>query len=168
MSQILGTSKDILQLHTLDENREIALELAQQAKRQLIIFTQELDAPVYDNENFERAVFELVKRHPGTQIRILIQDASCAIHDGHRLLRLAQHLSSSLQMRKPAHEQRDQQSAFLIADGVGYLHRVVGNQYNYTATACFMAPLLSRQLSDYFDRTWEHADEDPQLRRLYV
>lgn len=168
MTTILGTSKETLHLHTVEENRDVALLLAQQARRELAIFTQHLDAPLYDNEAFARAVFELAKLHPNTQIRILVQDATRALHDGHRLLRQAQQLTSSVLIRRPSRDYRDEQSAFIIADAKAYSQRVVGNQYNYEATACFMAPMQAGQLNEYFNKIWQQADHDPQLRRLYV
>lgn len=168
MTNILGKSKDTLQLGTMDENRQVALELAQQAKRELLILSQELDPALYDNDAFERAVFELARLHPTTKIRILVQDVTRALHNGHGLLRLAQSLTSSIFIRKPSQDFREVQDAFIIADSTGYSHRVIGNQYNYEAIACFAAPMQATQLSDHFNKIWEHAEEDPQLRRLHV
>jgi hypothetical protein len=168
MTAIDVNSKDTLQLHSADENRDFVLALAQQAQRELVIFSQELDAPLYDNEAFERAVFDLARRHPSTQIRILLQDATRALHDGHRLLRLAQTLTSSVFIRRPSRDYREQQGAFIIADATAYLQRVVGNQYNHQAIASFVAPLQAGQLNEHFNKIWEHADDDPRLRRLYV
>jgi hypothetical protein len=168
VTNILGTSKDTLQLHTVDENREIALSLAQQARRELVIFTQELDAPLYDNADFERAVFDLARLHPSTQIRILVQDATRALISGHCLLRLAQSLSSSVFIRTPSQDFREEYSAFIVADTTGYSHRVIGEHFNYNAMASFMDPSQARQLVHHFNKIWEHAEEDPRLRRLHV
>jgi len=161
-------SKETLRLHTAEENREVSLAVAQLAQRELVIFSQELDAPLYDNEAFERAVFDLARRHPSTQVRILVQDATRALHDGHRLLRLAQTLTSSVSIRKPSRDYHDEQGAFIVADAGAYCQRIIGNQYNHEAIACFVAPLQARQLIDHFNKIWEHAEEDPRLRRLYV
>ncbi len=168
MTNILGETNQAHHLSTAVENRDIAIELAQQARHQLDIFSQTLDAGLYDNDAFERAVFDLARLHPSTRIRILVQDVSAALHNGHRLLRLSQNLTSSVFIRKPSRDHRDEQGAFMIADGVGYMHRVVGNQYSYNAIANFMAPQQAGQLGDYFNQVWEHAQQDPQLRRLYV
>ncbi len=168
MANILGTSTDTLHLHTADENREVALELAQQARRELVIFSQELDAPLYDNPEFERAVFDLARLHPSTQIRILVQDATRALQKGHSLLRLAQTLSSSVFIRKPSHDFREEYGAFVVADTTGYSQRVIGDHYNYDALASFMEPSQARQLVHHFNKIWEHAEDDPQLRRLHV
>lgn len=159
---------ELQHLQTVDENRDTVLLLAQQARRELLIFSQTLDAPLYDNADFERAVFELARLHPGTQIRILVQDVTSPLQHGHRLLRQAQHLTSSIFIRRPSRDYKDEAGAFLIADGSAYLQRIVGNQYSYTATASLAAPKLAGQLKDYFNKIWETADEDPQLRRLYV
>jgi hypothetical protein len=168
VTNILGTSKDTLKLHTADENRDVALDLAQQARRELVIFSQQLDAPLYDNAEFERAVLDLARLHPSTKIRILVQDATRALHDGHSLLRLAQMLTSSVFIRKPSHDFREEYGAFIVADTTGYSQRVIGDHYNYDALASFMAPSQARQLVHHFNKMWEHAEEDPQLRRLNV
>ncbi|MBE9567928.1 MAG: hypothetical protein IMF14_04480, partial [Proteobacteria bacterium] len=83
-------------LSTAEENRTAALTLASQAKHSIDIFTQDMDAVIYDNQEFERYVFELAKKHPTTRIRILTQDSSTAIRNGHSLIRLAQKLTSSV------------------------------------------------------------------------
>ena len=168
MTNILGTNDQVLHLSTPDENRDTVIELARQARHQIDIFSQALDPVLYDNEAFERAVFDFARLHASTRVRILVQDASNALQHGHRLLRLSQNLTSSIFIRKPSQDHRDEQGAFIIADSIGYLHRVVGSQYSYNAIASFMAPQRAGQLGDYFEQAWEQANEDPQLRRLYV
>ncbi len=163
-----GHDKTTLQLTSVNDNCDCVLVLAQQARHHLYIFSQELDAALYDNALFERAVFDLSRLHPSTHIRILVQDTHRAVQQGHRIVRLAQTLTSKLQIRTPSRDYRDEQSAFLLADNVGYYHRVVGNQYNFTAHASFMAPQQNRNLCDLFNKIWEHATEDPQLRRLHM
>lgn len=168
MTQASDNKIELLHLETVDENRNIVLQLAQQARRELLIFSQTLDAPLYDNAEFERAVFELARLHPSTQIRILVQDVSGALHHGHRLLRQAQQLTSSVFIRRPSRDYKDEAGAFIVADGRAYLQRIIGNQYSYTATASLSSPKPAAQLKDHFNKIWELAEDDPQLRRLYV
>jgi len=132
------------------------------------IFSQELDAALYDNAQFEQNIVNLAKRHPKTNIRILIQNSRKAVQQGHRLIRVAQTLTSSVTIRKPSREHQSEQSAFMTVDGQALLYRVIGNQYNYEATVNFMSPNHAGKLDDFFNEVWERAESDLNLRRLYV
>ncbi len=164
----LGETRDEVTIETAEENREAALELARQANYHINIFTQDLDSAVYDNHEFEQHLAHLARKHPNTMIRILVRDSTNAVKTGHRLIRLAQNMSSSVFIKKIAADYQDEQSSFMVADGLGLLHRVSGDQYRYAATVNFMSPLQAKKLNESFDEMWEQSEVDPQVRRLYM
>jgi len=164
----LGKSKAEVTIHTAEENKNAAISLAKQARYTVNIFSQELDATLYDNAEFEKSIINLARKHPDSRIRILVQDPHKAMRDGHRLIRVSQHLTSSVFIRKPAREHKSKQSAFMSVDGCGLLFRAVGNQYNYEAVVSFMSPNRIGKLDEFFNEVWEHAEVDLDLRRLYV
>lgn len=164
----LGETKAEVKVDTIDENRNAALSLAKQARHSIDIFTQDLDAEIYNNKAFEEAVFNLAKRHPGTRIRILVQDATKSIQNGHCLIRLAQTLTSSIAIHKPSKEHRDEKSAFLVVDQLGMLYRINANNRNFNASINFMAPQRAGKLADFFNEVWEHSTPDVQTRRMYM
>jgi len=163
---ILGITDGDIALHTIEENRSTALALAQQANRYIQIATRDMDALLYDNEPFVDALSTLARSHAKSHIDILVWDSMSAVKQGHRLITLAQRLSSYVQIRKPAEEHAKFTEAFLIADGIGYMSRNLAERYE--GVASFNGPLKARHLSEQFTAMWEKATPDPQLRRLNI
>jgi len=164
----LGETKAEVQVDTAEENKNAAISLVKQARYSIDIFSQDLDAEIYNNKNFEQSVFNLAKRHPNTRIRILVQDSKKAAQNGHRLIRLAQTLTSSVFIHKPSREYKDEQCAFLVVDQLGLLYRVSATDRNYKASVNFMSPQRAGKLVDYFNEVWEHSTPDVQTRRIYM
>ena len=164
----LGETRAEVSIDTMEENREAALSLAKQANYHINIFTQDMDAPLYDNHEFESHLARLARKHPNTRIRILVQDSLPAVKRSHCLIHLAQNMTSSVFIRKPAKPYRKEPASFLVADGLGLLYRIQGSPMNYDAQLSFMSPLRARKLNDFFDEVWEQSAPDPQVRRLYV
>ncbi len=163
---LLGITSGDIALRTIEQNRTTALAMAQQARQYLQIATRDMDALLYDNEPFIDALTTLARRHAKSHIDILVWDSMAAVKQGHRLISLAQRLSSYVQIRKPADEHAKYTEAFLVADGVGYMSRNLAERYE--GIASFHAPLQARNLSQLFATMWEKATPDPQLRRLHI
>ena len=164
----LGETEAEVEVTTAEENRNAAISLARQASYSIDIFSQDLDTEIYDNEEFERSLFQLARKHPKTRIRILVQDSRKAAQNGHCLIRLAQSLTSSVFIHTPSHQHRDEQRAFLIVDKLGLLYRVTAADRNYKGSVSFKSPRRAGELSDYFDELWEHSTPDVQTRRIYM
>ncbi len=164
----LGETKADVHIDTVDENRDIVLSLVEQARYTIDIFSQDLDAELYNNAAFEQALFKLTKRHPTTRVRILVQNSMRSVQNGHRLIRLAQNLTSSIAIHKPSQKHQDEQCGFLVVDQLGFLYRVNANHRNYHASFNFMSPLRARQLADFFNDMWELSTPDIQTRRMHI
>ncbi len=165
---ILGKTKTEIHIDSADEYKNASICLAKQARYSIDIFTQDLDAEIYNNKEFEQSIVNLVKRHTSTQIRILLQDSRKAVQNGHCLIRLAQTLSSSVFIHNPSPEHKHEQSAFMLVDHLGYLHRHVARNRNYKASVNFMSPQRVGKLLYFFNKAWEQSLPDTQTRRIYV
>lgn len=166
-----GTQTDInteTRLKTAEENREAAITLVKKAHYSIDIFTPDLEAEIYNNREFEQAVFELARRHHSTRVRILCRDSEKAVKQGHCLIRLAQTLTSSIAIHKPSEEHQGEQDGFLVIDKTGLLYRLPANRQNYHSTFSLNAPQRAAKLMDFFNEAWEHSTPDMQARRIYV
>lgn len=164
----LGETSAEINIDSVEENRNAAFSLAKQARRRINIFTQDMDAPLYDNEEFEHHLFKLALRHPSSEIRILVQDSTRAVQRSHRIIRLAHKLTSSIFIRKPVEKYRDVKSAFITVDGVGMIYRIQATQHDYNAAVNFMSPMRTGKLDDFFDEVWDNSEQDPQARRIFM
>jgi len=162
----LGETKELLNLESAEDHRNVVLAMTRQAKRSLHIFTYDMEHLVFDNAEFETAATDLLRGGQYAAIRILVQDSSRAVRNGHRLINLAQRLSSKIEIRKPIAEYADITRAFFVADETGYISRALADRYD--AVANFNDRLSSRDLVKFFNEVWERSQQDSALRRLYM
>ena len=165
-SYTLGQSEEIIELGTADENRDIALEMVRQANREVYIASYDLDEPVFSTEAFIEAMSAFVRDKPRAHARILLQKPDKVIKQGHRLIPLAQRLSSSIHIHRPGPEHRDYSETFMVVDGIGYFKRQLADRYE--GVASFKAPILARDLRDQFLTMWERSAPESQVRRLQI
>jgi len=168
MNCILGKNNEEIQIDTAEEYRQYTLSLAEQAHHSIDIFSQDLETEIYNNKFFERSVFTLSKKHPNTRIRILTQDSSVAVQNGHRLIKLAQQLTSSVFIHNPSTKYKDVSAAFMVVDEIGLIHRTVATTRSYRAKVNFRSPRPAAELADFFNTVWEHSTPDPQTRRVHL
>jgi hypothetical protein len=164
--RILGASDRPFETASAEELCRVLLELAQQAQRTLDLVSRHLDPPLYDREDFVEAVKQLVLGSPRSRVRLLVLDPAPVVTHGHRLVPLAQRLSSYIELRVPAPEHREFNEAWLVADKEGYAHRRFSDRYE--ATCNFHDPRLAVHLTNRFDELWQRAQPDPNLRRRHL
>lgn len=162
----LGETQQLLTMSSSADNRDIALSLATQAQKSLCILTRDLERAVYNTPEFADAAIRLATHGRYSMIRILLQDSTDVVHRAHRLVGLSQRLSSSIQIRKPHQEHSSITQAFLVADDIGYMRRVIASRYE--GTASFNAPGEAHELMQLFERMWEKSSPDPELQRLHL
>jgi hypothetical protein len=148
------------------EVRAVAQALATQARRALLLHTEDLEAAVYDNSAFLDGVSRLARARSQSRIWILIQDARKTLLRGHRLIEIARRLSSSIQLRRPAPQYRGFHESLLLADGCGYLRRPIAARFEGTAN--FHDPGKVVDWEQYFTQVWERSEPDEEIRRLYL
>ncbi len=154
-------------LSTVEDTRLAALTLARQARRRILIFTRDLDPPLYNNLLFTTALLNLILRSKHhAQIRILVQDPDHAVKHGHRLLDLCRRFSSFIEARRLPEEYRNHPEAFLIADETGLLHWRYADRYEGTVN--YSAPRAASELARFFTNVWELSVPDPELRSLQL
>jgi predicted GNAT family N-acyltransferase len=164
----LGETNTEIHIETAEENKNTAISLVKQARYSIDIFTQDMDAEIYNNKAFEQSIFNLARKHPNSRIRILTNDSRKSVQNGHCLVRLAQNLTSSVFIHNPARQHQHEQCAFLVVDKVGLLYRVTATSRNYKASVNFKSPQRAGKLVDFFNEVWEHSTPDMQTRRIYM
>lgn len=163
---ILGQHNEILHLDSMQDNRDIALSMVQQARRSLHIFTQDLDAAIFDTSSFTEAVKNLAIADKHSYVHIIVKDTKHAVLHGHRFIELSRRLSSHINIRKASLEYKEYGAAYLIVDATGYMRR--SNASRYEGIACFNARNDCRHLLNFFETAWEKAAPDPELRQLFI
>lgn len=157
------SGSDLIRMEQVDQFRTFALELAKKARFSIIIFSEDLEAWLYDNEEFSQALIELVQRTRNSSVRFLVRDTKTLLERGHRLLRLSHQASEKIHIRKLPSMLSEKYPCYMIADDNGLLFRqdpqvIQGIGYNdYRAR---IKPLLEE-----FKLLWARSTVDPDLRQ---
>lgn len=149
-----------------DSIQTMQIHLARQAKRQLLIFTRDLDPYYFDQIPFLDAVRKLALARPYWPVRVLLLESRPPVSRGHRLIGLARQLTSRIGIRRPPEDFRDRTDAFLVVDGRAYCRRPLASAHE--AIADLNAPREARLIRADFERMWERSEDDLELRRLHL
>jgi hypothetical protein len=159
----ITSGSDLVRLESIDEFRALSVELVHAARFGLLIFSEDLEDWLYDNDAFADAVMSLVQRQRNTSVRILVRDTKAILERGHRLLRLSHRASEKIQIRKLPTTIAEKFPNYLITDDNGLLFRqdpqtMQGIGYHdYRAR---VKPLL-----EDFKQMWARATTPPDLQQ---
>ena len=160
----LGASNEVLELETAAQNRHLTLLMTQQARGRIRIISRHLDPAIYDSAAFIDAVRTLLTGQPRSRVEILLKDCRPAIQRGHRVLALAQRLTSYIEIRRMSPRHGEFNSAYFIVDRCGYIDRIFADRFE--GAACFNDPRGCKARLESFQALWQEADIDPEIRRL--
>ena len=154
------------ELATRQEVRAASIHLVSTARRTVHVYSRDLDPHLYDNSEFLDALARFAVSHRNARARIIVQDAGPAIRGDHRLINLAQRLSSSIEIREPGPQHREYNAAFLVTDARGVIYRELGDRFEAIASEDDRP--RARQLIRYHDEVWEFGRTNPNLRSLDI
>lgn len=160
----LGTSSEELETETSEDCRRLALLMASQAQHRIRIISRHLDPPIFNNEEFVEAVKHLVLKRTASRVEIIVKDSGPLMRRGHRLVALAQRLSSYIEIRKPGRPHSAYNGGVLVVDACGYLNRTFADRYE--GSACCNDSRTCKALTEHFQEMWQAGEPDPNLRRL--
>lgn len=153
-------------LETLADNRQAAVAVAAVAKRELALFSHDLELLIYDRDDFVKVVQALATRSRMSRIRIVCIDPGASVRAGHRLIAVAQRFSSYMEVRRASKDHVQLPETFLVADEEAVLFRPIATRpEGYADTH---APLEARKFLKQFSDIWEKAEPDPEFRRLGI
>ena len=162
-----GPSVAIEEFEGLDKTIDAIRILVTQARRELVVYTRDLEPTVFAHPTVVDAFKSFSVTGRGAVARFIIQDASVAQRSPHPLLALAQRLPSSFLFRSPQDaEELQYPSVFVANDNDGYLFRLLGSRFEGEWSPAL--PGRNRQLLEQFGRSWERARPCTELRSLAI
>ncbi len=162
-----GPSVRSVEFDSLHEATEATIAIVQAARRELRLFSRDLDPVLYA----QPAVLEAFKQYAiagrGGVVQVVVLDPAAVQGQGHPLLGLAQRMTSVFQFRTPTDDVDLQYpSAFLANDRDGYLFRALGSRWEGDWSPA--NPARTRQLVDHFGRVWERSRACSEFRALGI
>jgi len=165
-SQQLGKQNAVVLLTSGRDNYRLTLDMLQQSRRQVCIFSRKLDGNLYNSNEFSQVFRHLCSQQRRIQIRILIQDIEALVSHDHRIIELSRQFSSATAIRVVHAEYQTHNEAFMIFDGCGVIRRQLSDRYDGSAN--FNDPYEARRLQHFFDEVWDVSEPDPNTRRLHL
>jgi predicted GNAT family N-acyltransferase len=164
---VRGPSVPVQEFDSLVAATEASLALVQAARRELWLYSRDLEPALYAQPAVLEAFKQFAIAGRGGVVQILVQEPGTVQGGGHPLLALAQRMSTAFQFRTPT-DPVDQQypSAFLANDRDGYLFRLLGSRFDGDWSPA--QPARSRQLAEHFGRVWERSRPCTELRVLGI
>ena len=133
-----------------------------EARRELIIYSQYLDATYFDTPVIVDAISRFARRAPACRVRILIHASDLVVSRGHRLLETTRRLSSKIAIRRADPDFDLPASCYVAWDQAGYWRlpdwRVPEGSLHADD------PVPTRRLFHEFELLWSHGSPDPELR----
>lgn len=153
---------------TIGDRRSLvaaALGVVAGTRRDLLIYSRDLDPGVFDQPGVVDAVRRLAIRRGS--VRILLQQPLAARQALAPLIELGQRLSTAISFRAVEEQvDRSYPSAFLANDRGGWLFRPLGNRPEGETSLDQAA--RARQLTGVFDPFWERARPCSEFRALGI
>jgi predicted GNAT family N-acyltransferase len=145
---------------------QLVVAQARLARRELRILSPRLDGRVFDNEELEDAIRSLLRQGRMSRVQILVQDARSMVQRGHRLLKLARRLPSSVEMRKLREHPDWNGDTLVVRDRDSLLALPAGD----TDPGFYRPGDRARCQSEIarFDELWRVAEVDPEFRALSI
>lgn len=155
--KVLASRQDCLDaVRTLFDRAELHIKL----------FTQNLEPVLYNHHDLCETLSALARKNRHSTVRILAQHTK-HVGDGHCLVKLAQQLSSSVQIRIPSTpELQHYTKSLLIADDHSMM--VIDNPERYEGSLVLSSRLPVKTELEFFDHAWEHSLPDQNTRRLNI
>ncbi len=166
MEFTLDENRDEIEFTTAEENRQLALSMANQAKHEILIASYDFDSRVYSNQAFVDALSAFVRTHRNAHVDIMVWHPMLAVKQGHRLIELAQRLSSSIKIHEPDKVHAEFIESYMVVDGTAYFRRPLADRSE--GIGSLHTPLIARDLKEQFHAMWERSTPSSEFRRLRI
>jgi hypothetical protein len=164
--KILGKTAAPFLISSRKENCDTLLDMLRQAHQDLVIFSHNLDGPLYDTSEFTDTVRKLSLDNKNSKVRILIQELDFLIKHGHRIVELARRLPTSIEIRHADSRFEHVNTCYSIVDHKGVILR--NDAYRFDAKADYHDPRLALELTKQFDEMWEQSEPSTEMHRLHI
>ena len=119
---------------------------------------------VFDSEELANALGVLIRSSRQTRVRILVADSRDLVTRGHRLLKLARRVPSSVQIKKLVEHPQWRAETIVVCDRDGVLYKPGDSDregfYEPSSRASTQRHL------ELFEELWRHSAEDVELRSM--
>lgn len=162
----LGKTNAEILFESAEANKNAALSMLRQGHFIVSIYTQDLDPQVLNDERFAQHLINLVKHYKQMRIQVLVRDSRKAVQSSHILIRLAQQLSTHIEVKTVPDVYSDVKASFMVVDRTGFYYRPKASEFSGSVN--FNSPARAVKLLEFFNDVWDKAEPDPHFRKLHL
>ena len=166
MAEQSKASKDLWLLKNTDDFREHSVKMLSACSRQVYVLSKNLDAQIYGHDHFIEKLSQLARSGSPVEIQFLVKDFKPAIDSYHPLIKLAQRLSSKIQLKKLTQEPENNDMGFMICDLRGLIYK--NDETVYQGFANYNAAPEIKSLREEFQYLWQRAEVEKELNLLHI
>jgi hypothetical protein len=100
------------------------------------------------------------------KVRVLLADPSRVVYEGSKFVHLARRITSHIEIRRVKSQNRDNQSAFLIADDRALVYRLQASRWEGIVE--MNDPVVARRYLNYFDEIWIASEPEAETRQQHL
>lgn len=166
MTSERATDDNLIRFDSREQAARLALELIQNARREICFFGPHIDPVLLDNSEVIEALSAFSRHSRRTQVRIAVIDTQKNVVNSHQLLPLAQRLTSSIRIHLADRKHHDLRHQFILVDGRSYLF--CPNAERYRGRVEKAAPAVVKEMQQEFEEIWNLSKPDRNTRRLDI
>lgn len=145
--------------------RACIIDLLRAARHRIGITSAALDPSLLDHDAVAALVKRVAMSGRGARVQIIVEDIGPALHAGHRLVDLAQRLSSLIEIRRANHRDDPEFGpAIVLTDAGGWLRRP--DPHRFDGEAHLADRPRAQEMWRAFERSWERAQPETSIRAL--
>ena len=160
-----GNTEDDIRLSSAQAISEAVIKETENTLRTIKIFTPDLEAEIYNNDKLRKQLLSFTQGNRHAQIQILIDDISTALQSGHKLIGLAQQLSSIVTIKDTPGDYQGTHVAFILFDQAGFIFKPDNTSHTATSSSC---KNRSNKLNEFFTSAWDQAEQNINTKRLSI
>lgn len=166
MTEPFPTDDNTVTFDSREHAEQHALKLIQQAHQEICFFGPLIDPVLLDNDPVIEQISEFARHSTRSKIRIVVFDTRKNIAQSHRLIPLAQRLTSKIEIRIAKQQHQQLRSLYLLIDSNAALY--CPNAERYKGRVETQTSAAVRDMQQLFEEIWNQAKQDINTRRLHL
>ena len=161
----IGESHEVITLRNEDEIRQAAIHLADQAEREILILSQDLDPSIFGHHKFSEHLRSFIHNR-NSKMRILVTMDRRLIRGSHRMVTMARKFSSTITIHRLDPRKRGFKETAMLCDDVALLLRP--NPDHAMAIMDCNTPAGGNKMQTQFEKLWNQSEPIPEIGTLGV
>ena len=146
---------------TRDTLRSAAVELIEQARREIVICSPALDPALFNRTALPEALGHFIARLPRSRVRMVVEDTEHMLQSNVRLVELTRRFSDIIQIQRMGEPHHGLTEMFMVADGESCLYQQ--DTAVIDATLDLNTPHLAAPHARRFEEIWAASEPVPGL-----